>query len=240
MNTQGRWFERLVGALTMVATLAMSGPAVAAEADVVAINILAVPDRLMRDHASQLNERLGHAHPKSFAFDESHVPHISILHRFVAAKDLPRIYAAVERVLSQHPLAGKELTATGLEHSRWDGADVVGIKLETNPELAALQTDLIKALQPYPKPSGGRDAFVTSPGPPDIDAKTIQYVTTFEQEQVGDRFKPHITIGLVGSAKAEQRALSTTPMKFTVEAVAIYQLGNVGTARKQLWRSPKH
>jgi hypothetical protein len=223
----------------MVATLALAGPAMAAEADVVAINILAVPDRPMRDHARQLNERLGHAHPKAFAFDESHVAHISILHRFVAARDLPQIHAAVERVLAQHPLAGKELTATGLEHSRWDDADIVSIKLETSPELAALQTDLIRALQPYPKPSGGRDAFVTSPGPPDIDAKTIQYVTTFEQEQVGDRFKPHITIGLADSAKTEQRALSTTPMKFTIEAVTIYQLGNVGTARKQLWRPPK-
>ncbi len=228
--------------MTLVAMLAAYSPAMSAEAagDVVAINILAVPDRLMRDHARQLNEHLDHAHPASFAFDESHVPHISILHRFVAAKDLPQVYAAVERLLSHHPLAGKALTATGLERSRWDDADVVSLKLEASPELTGLQTELIKALQPYQTPSGGHDAFVTSPGAPDIDQKTIQYVQTFEQEQVGDRFKPHITIGLANSAVAEQLAAQATPpMKFTIEAIAIYQLGNIGTARKQLWRSPK-
>jgi hypothetical protein len=32
---------------------------------------------------------------KRLAYDEAHVPHISILHRFVAAKDLPEIDAIV-------------------------------------------------------------------------------------------------------------------------------------------------
>jgi hypothetical protein len=240
METQSTWFGRLARSMTFLAIFAVASPVMAAEADVVAINILAVPDRPMREHARELNERLGHAHPKSFALDESHVAHISILHRYVAAKDLPQISAAVERLLSRHPLAGRKLTATGLEQSRWEDAAVVSIKLESDPELIALQTELIKALQPYPTPSGGPDAFVTSPGKPEIDAKTIQYVKTFEQEQVGERYKPHITVGLTDSATAEQlQAQSMAPMRFTIEAVAIYQLGNVGTARKQLWRSSK-
>lgn len=123
---------------------------------------------------------------------------------------------------------GSGLTATGLEHSHWDDADILSIKLETNPHLVGLQTDLIEALPRYPRPAGERDAFVTSPGEPEIDAETIQYVQTFEQEQVGDRFTPHITIGTADAALAEQlTAQSTTPMNFTIDAMAIYQLGNV-------------
>jgi 2'-5' RNA ligase superfamily len=239
MNIQGTWVRWLAGSMTLAA-LAVSSPAMAAEAEasVVAINILAVPSQPARDYARELNERLDHTHPKSFVFDETHVPHISILHRFVAARDLPQIYATVERLVSDHPLRGTELTATGLEYSRWEDAGIVSIKLETTPELTQLQTDLIRALQPYATPSGGRDAFVTSPDAPNIDAKTIEYVKTFEQEQVGDRFKPHITVGLSDSATPKNlQARSMSPMKFTIESLAICQLGNVGTARKLLWSS---
>jgi hypothetical protein len=240
MKNEATLLAGLARSLACLAMVAISTPAPADENGAVAINVLAVPDDSMRDEARQLNERLRHDHPGSFAFDDSHVAHISILQRFVAAKDLPQIYAAVDRVLSKHPLVGKRLVATGVEHSRWNDADIVSIKVEKNAELSRMQMDLIEALRPYPVPSGGRDAFVTSPGRADIDAQTIQYVTTFEQKQVGDRFEPHITVGLADSPTAEQlQSQLAAPTQFTIGAIAVYQLGNIGTARKQLWRSPK-
>jgi hypothetical protein len=241
MKTATTLLAGLARSMACVAMVAVSTPMAAEENDVIAINVLAVPDQVMRDDARELNERLLRDNPRSFAFDDSHVSHISILQRFVAVKDLPQIYAAVEAVASKHQLAGKKLSATGLEHSRWGDADIVSIKVEKNPELERMQTDLIEAFRPYPARSGARDAFVTSPGPADIDTETIQYVTTFDQKQTGDRFKPHITVGLAKSLTSEQlQSQLTAPTQFTIDAIAIYQLGNVGTARKQLWRSPSH
>jgi hypothetical protein len=240
MTTAAMLLGGLARSMACVAMLAAAIPTIADEADVVAINVLAVPDQAMRDAARDLNERLLRDNPRSFAFDESHVPHISILQRFVATKDLPQIHAAIEEVASKHQLAGEKLSMTGVERSRWNDADIVSIKVGKNPELDRMQADLIEALRPYPAPSGGHDAFVTSPGPADIDRQTIQYVATFEQKQVGDRFEPHITVGLADSHTSEQLQFQlTAPKQFTIDAIAIYQLGNVGTARKQLWRSPR-
>jgi hypothetical protein len=238
VNTPARLFAKLAVSVSWVAMFAVCNPANADEPDVVAINVLAVPDGSMRDYARQLNERLRREDSQSFALDETHVPHISILHRFVAAKDLPQIYAAVRQVLQKHPLQGKTLEATGIEHSRWGDTESVSITIASSPQLTALQRDLIAALRPHPTPTGSRAAFVTSPGPSDIDAETVQYVKTFEQKQAGDSYKPHITVGLADSATAEQlQSQLLAPRKFTIEAIAIYQLGNVGTARKQLWPS---
>lgn len=234
MNTREILLTGLAG-VTWIA-LAMPLDSRSEAADLVAINILAVPDASMRDRARELNEQLQQFQPQPFALDETHTPHISVLHRFVATKDLPKIVAAVEGVSARHRLAGAKLETAGLEHSAWGEAEVVSIKVEKTPELAALQADLVAALRPFAAPSGGPDAFVTSPGPPEIDAKTLEYVQTFEQKQTGERFEPHITAGEISrTAKDELPPFPHTT--FSIETLAIYQLGNIGTARKELWRA---
>ncbi|GFE85970.1 2'-5' RNA ligase family protein [Steroidobacter agaridevorans] len=234
MNTR----EILLIGLAGMTWIALAMPLVSRSeaADVVAINVLAVPDASMRDRARELNEQLNRYRPQPFAFDETHTAHISLLHRFVATKDLPKIVAAVEGVSARHRLAGAKLETAGLEHSPWGKAEMVSIEIEKTPELAALQADLVAALRPFAAPSGGPDAFVTSPGPAEIDAKTIEYVQTFEQKQTSERFKPHITAGEINSANKDK--LPPSPeTTFTIETLAIYQLGNLGTARRQLWRA---
>lgn len=224
--------------LAGVALAMLASTSHAADSSAVAINILVLPDAPMRDRASQLHERLARNHPQPFAFDESHVPHLSLLHRFVAAKDLQHIYSAVERSLSRHPLVGKELTATGLEHSPWGDAEIVSITVDKQPELSALQAELIEALRPFAMPPGDRNAFVTSPGSSEIDAPTVEYVKTFERKRTGENFKPHITVGLSDAPTASSlQSDSSPPTNFEIEAIAVYQLGNIGTARKELWRS---
>lgn len=238
MNTRGTLLTGLAGTMAWIA-LAMPSMSRSEAADVVAINVLAVPDATMRDHARQLNERLGRDHPQPFAFDETHTPHLSLLHRFVAAKDLPKIFAAVECVSSKHRLAGTQLEIVGLEHSAWGEAELVSIEVEKTPALTALQTELVQALRPFTAPSGGREAFVTSPGPAGIDSQTIEYVKTFEHERAGAQFKPHVTVGESDRATADKlQELPLSATNFTIETLAIYQLGNIGTARKELWRAP--
>jgi hypothetical protein len=198
----------------------------------VAINVLLLPDQRMSKQAQDINAQLRQGYPQGFALNASHVAHISILHRFVKAEDLPKLFAAVEQVGAKHPIVGQTLTASGLESSPWQGHQITSINVEKTPELAALQSDLVTALSPYSADSGDATAFMTTPGEPHVGDETVEYVRTFVPKRTGDGFKPHITVGITDTPPASQ----LEPMQFTVAALAVYQLGNVGTARKELWR----
>jgi hypothetical protein len=202
-------------------------------AKIVAINVLLLPDQPMSARAKEINDQLRQSYPQGFALNATHVPHISILHRYVSEESLPKIFAAVGQVGLKHPLAGLTLTASGLEYSPWQGHQVTSIKVQKTPELTVLQDELVAALRPYAVESGGADAFVTTAGEPNIGEQTIEYVRTFVEKQTGENFKPHITAGISDTIPAGE----FKPMQFKVDALAVYQLGNVGTARKELWRS---
>jgi DUF2891 family protein/2'-5' RNA ligase superfamily protein len=202
------------------------------DSKVVAINVLVLPDQSMSARAKDINTELRQGYPQGFALNTSHVPHISILHRYVKAEDLQKIFAAVEQVGAKHPIVGKTLTASGLESSPWQGHQVTSINVEKTPELAALQSDLVAALGPYSVESGDATAFMTTSGEPHIGDETIEYVKTFVPKRTGEGYKPHITVGISDTPPSAQ----LKPMQFTVAALAVYQLGNVGTARKELWR----
>jgi hypothetical protein len=199
---------------------------------IVAINVLLLPDQSMSARAQELNAQLRQGYPQGFALNGSHVPHISIVHRYVKAEDLPKVFAAVEQTAAKHSIVGQTLTARGLEHAPWQGHQITSIKVDKTPELAALQKDLVAALQPYAVESGGADAFVTTPGEPHVGEETIEYVRTFVPKHTGEGFAPHITVGISDTPPAGD----SKPVQFTAAALAVYQLGNIGTARKELWR----
>jgi hypothetical protein len=199
---------------------------------IVAINVLLLPDQQMSVRAQDINAQLRQNYPQGFALNASHVPHISILHRYVKSENLSKVFAAVEQIAAKHPLVGQTLTARGLENSPWQGHQITSIKIDKTPELTALQGDLVAALQPYSVDSGGADAFVTTPAEPHVGDETIEYVRTFVPKRTGEGFSPHITVGISDSPPAGD----SKPVQFAVAALAVYQLGNVGTARKELWR----
>lgn len=201
-------------------------------ANVVAINVLLLPDEQMSARAREINAQLRQGYPQGFALDASHVPHISILHRYVSAGTLPKVFAAVEQVAARHSIGGLTLTASSLGYSPWQGHQVASISVQKVPELGALQDELVAALRPYTVESGGADAFVTTAGEPDVDEQTIEYVRTFVEKQTGESYRPHITAGM-GDARA---AVGFEPAQFKIAELAVYQLGNGGTARKELWR----
>ncbi len=198
----------------------------------VAIDVLLLPDQRMSKQAQDINAQLRQGYPQGFALNASHVAHISILHRFVKVEDLPKLFAAVEQVGAKHPIVGQTLSAGRLESSPWQGHQITSIDIEKTPELATLQSDLVAALRPYSVESGDAAAFMTTPGEPHVGDETVEYVRTFVPKRTGDGFKPHITVGITDTPPASQ----LEPMQFTVAALAVYQLGNVGTARKELWR----
>jgi hypothetical protein len=224
----------------MLATvpLAMAGPDPQAARDVIAVNVLLLPDPQLVASAQEINHALRQAYPAGFALDASHVPHISVLHAYVRSKDLVELCAAVRTVSQKHPLIGRQLAVNGTEHKPWkDDAEITNIKVEKVPELESFQSDLLTALSRYFVESGDQHAFVTSQEDPEVDQETIDYVRTFAQKHVGTQFTPHVTVGISDAETARQvTAQHVPPAKLTIAAVAVFQLGNVGTARKELWR----
>ena len=236
------WFKLgLTCVLTAVAALAIAEPARQAPGEVIAVNVLLRPDQESSERAARINGALRQSDPRGFAFDASHLPHISILQGYVQAKNLAAIYVAVERVSAKVPLAGRQLTVLGLEHKPWGREEITNIKIAKAPELETFQTDLVSALSPYLVKTGDGSAFLTSKENPDVDGETIEYVRTFVQKRTGAAFEPHLTVGISDADTARRiSAQQEAPPTLTIVSVAIFQLGNVGTARKELWpHSPR-
>lgn len=202
---------------------------------VVAIDVLIEPDAAMQAKAKSLNELLRKDYPSGFALDASHVPHVSLLHRFVRVEDLPKVYAAAERAVAKQALPG-QFHSTGLESAPWGDKAMTSIKVRKTPELSALQNELVIALAPYAVRSGDETAFVRTPDAPTVDSATIDYVTGFVPKRTGENFQPHITAGLSSAQFARGLSAKDFESTFKPAGIAIYQLGNAGTARKLLKR----
>ena len=78
-------------------------------------------------------------------------------------------------------------------------------------------------------------AFVTTKEDPEINQPTIDYVATFVPDASGEKFNPHVTIG-IASQDYLNKMLDEKFETFTFSpaGAAVYHLGNFGTARKEL------
>jgi hypothetical protein len=207
------------------------------DSKLIAIDILLLPDRTMAQRAKALNRSLRQEYPVGFALDATHVPHITLLQCYVRRSDLGAVIAAVEAALHQDPPKGIELTATGLFDSRLGSVSATGFSVRTTSALARLQQAIAAGLQPLIQHGGTPAAFVGMPQSDTIDW-TAAYVDDFLTKSSGADYKPHVTAGIARPDLVEQ--LTARPFSiftFTIESAGIFQLGDVGTARKQVWRA---
>jgi len=205
---------------------------------VTAIDILLDPDGMMIRRAKATNARLLKVFPKGFALDASHAPHITTLMRYVRTADLDKVYAAASRILASSNVTGMKLKAFKyyfLTDKSMPGLGGAGIVAELNPELIKLQQDLIDAVAPYTVGTGTAAAFATTPEEPGVNDATMHYVQVFVPEHSGKNYLPHVTVGLAPTDYLnEMLAEPFEAFTFSPESASVYQLGNFGTARKQL------
>jgi hypothetical protein len=231
----------LVGAgLVLAAALAMvggAGPVQAAPAGadrLIAIDVLLEPDQTMIAKANALNAELRGNYPAGYSLDATHAPHVTLLQRFVRAKDLDAVAAAVTKVLATESPTSMVLTANGYDYAVWAGAAVTILVVERTPELMRLHRDILDAVAPLAVDGGDASAFVGA----DANAETIGWVASFVPKSSGDNYRPHVTAGIAAEAFVKQlKAAPFEAFSFKPAGVAIYQLGNFGTAAKMLWRN---
>lgn len=204
-------------------------------AGITAIDILLVPDATMMKQAEAANERLRKNFPRGFELDATHRPHVTCVQRFVRTADLDQVYAAIDKLLAREKPASWKLKAFKYYYIPTGDNGLAGIVAEPTDELIQFQQTLIDALAPFTVKVSDKSAFATTKEEPDIDPALIAYVRDFVPKSSGKNYNPHVTIGLA------QRVYLDALLKEKFEAftfspagVAVYQLGNFGTARKQL------
>jgi len=211
--------------------------------DLTAIDILIEPDAAALGHAAAQNDRLRVEYPAGFALDDTHQPHITLLQRYVRSADLNSVLSAVENVIRSRDVSQLSFQAIAIRHipvAAIPGVGIAAIVVSPSPEVLQLQNDLINVLKPFIASGGTADAFETSQQDADINTDTIEYVERYVPDHSGSNYVAHLTVGLapigfLGQMEAEGIETFT----FHPSAIAIFKLGNNGTARKKLKAWPE-
>jgi len=205
--------------------------------NLIAIDILLEPDQTMIRKSNAANARLRGNFPAGYKLDASHTPHITILQRFVRAKDLDAVNAAVTKVLATERPTELLLKANGYDYAMFGGNAATAYVVERTPELMRLHQKLIDAVTPFSVSNGTAAAF---DGTETINLETIAWVETFIPKSSGTNWLPHVTLGVANEDFVKRmKAEPLETFTFKVVGVANYQLGNYGVAAKKLWESAK-
>jgi hypothetical protein len=117
----------------------------------------------------------------------------------------------------------------------WKDIGLAGIVVEPTDDLLRLQQELIDAVAPFTTKTGSAAAFVTAPEDPGINKPTIDYVAAFVPKATGKNFNPHVTVGIASQVYLKKMlAEPFDAFTFSPAGASVYQLGNFGTARKEL------
>ena len=201
----------------------------------VAIDILLEPDQTMIAKARAVNAGLRGNYPGGYELDATHAPHVTLLQRFVRAKDFDAVTAAVSKVLTAERPTDLQLNAKALDYVIWGGVAVTVLVVERTPEIMRLHEKVIDAVKPFSVSGGTAAAFVGA----DANTETIGWVETFIPKSSGANYIPHVTCGVAPEAFVKQlKAEPFAAFTFKPVGVAVYHLGNFGTAAKKLWQSP--
>ena len=207
----------------------------AQESRVTAIDILLEPDATMVQHAQVDNARLLKAYPTGFALDPTHQPHLTLIQQFVRTADLEKVYAAANQVLAKENAASWNLKAIRYYYIPVPPNGIAGIVVEPTEELLRLQRRLLDAVAPFVEKIGTAAAFVSANGGHDIQDGLIDYVANFSTVAAGEKFNPHVTIGVAPEVYLkEMLAEPFEAFTFSPVGASVYQLGSYGAARKKL------
>jgi hypothetical protein len=211
--------------------------------ELTAIDILIDPDEAAMVRAREVNARLLESVPlpKGWALDDTHRPHITTLQRYVRTADLDKLYDAVEKTVEATDMASLSYKAMKITHADWGfpGVAPTVLMVEVGDKVLDFQAALLAAITPFVESGGTAAAFVADPGET-IEPTIIDWVEKFVPDQIGaGKYYPHLTVGV--ATFDDLKVIEAEPFEaFAVSParVAVYHLGNNGTARELLKSFP--
>ena len=202
-----------------------------------AIDVLVDPDEATIERAREVNARLLKSMPEGWALDDTHQPHITTLQRYVRTADLDHVYDAVQQNIADTDMTLLSYEVVAIRHADWGfpGYGPTALLVQVSPPVLDFQAKLVTALEPYVEAGGTAEAFVADPGET-TSPTIIKWVEEYVPAQIGDgKYLPHLTVGI---AKFDDlkviEAEPFEPSTVHVAGVAVYHLGNNGTARAKL------
>jgi hypothetical protein len=183
--------------------------------ELIAVNVLLEPDAATKALAAELNAELrdgrlpdaARTSGGAFAFDKTHLPHVTLLQRYVRRADLVQVHAAVGELVAAATDAGDavarlRLLAGELGGGRLGtepGTVVASVEFEDAPAVRALHENMVRALAPLAVAGGSAAAFFTLADEPPVNLQTVAYVEEFVPAHAGESYTPHLTAGVGGA-----------------------------------------
>ncbi len=141
------------------------------------------------------------------------------------------------RPIADTDVAALSYQAVAIRHADWGvpGQGLAVLVVQPSPEVLDFQADLLAAVTPFTGSGGTARAFVTRPRRGD-QPEHPRLGRGFVPDQIGpDKYIAHITVGF--ATLDDLKTIEAEPFDaFAVHpaSVAVYHLGNNGTARTQL------
>ncbi|QOW08892.1 hypothetical protein Q73A0000_00280 [Kaistella flava (ex Peng et al. 2021)] len=202
----------------------------------IAIDVLLLLPQNLSEEAILLNTAILKNNPDNFTLDKDHVPHITLLQCYVRQSDLPKITMALNGLYNM--IENESLWANELQYKKDQPQSFASIGIEKSSALLAIHERAIALVQPYITTGGSQNAFIPTKDGSPIDQFTIDYIPKFVSNYSYENYNPHISLGVSETSVLHYLEKNEfREMKFKAPAVAVYQLGKYGTARKLLWKS---
>jgi 2'-5' RNA ligase superfamily len=179
--------------------------------------------------------------PDGIVLDTTHQPHITMLQRYLRTSDLDEAYEAIGKAITDAEQASLTYHVAGITYSEHWGppgqaAAVLGV--QPSEQVLDLQAALMAAVAPFSGSGGDAAAFATDPGE-QISPTTMSWVETYVPDQTGADYTAHLTVGIATVKDLEViRAEPFEAFDVLPAGLAIYHLGNNGTARTRLQAWP--
>ena len=204
--------------------------------DLTAIDILVNPDEATLQRARNFNARMRLSVPDGFELDATHQPHITTLQRYALTAELDNMYDAVERTIADTEIAAFSYEAVAIGHADWGvpGQGLTGLVIKPSPGVLEFQAGLLVAITPFLGSGGTSASFVRGEGE-QISQSTMDWVDRYVPNQIGDKYIAHITVGF--ATLTDLKVIEAEPFDaFPIHpaSIAVYHLGNNGTARVEL------
>lgn len=204
--------------------------------DLTAIDILVNPDENTLERARAVNARLRQSVPSGFELDATHLPHITILQRYVRTAHLEKVYEAIQKTIAETDMSLLTFRAVAIKHIEWGpGSYLAGYFVKPSPEVIDFQAKLIATVNPFVEPGGTSAAYVTDTNDPEIDQSTLNFIEQYVPTHSGSNYIAHLTLGF--GTLDDLKTIEAEPFnEFDIHPanVAVFHLGKNGTARKEL------